>query len=46
VQCRGARSISGDLIEWADDPEAEPQAQADLLRRLVRDPSQRVVEDG
>jgi hypothetical protein len=40
-----ARSISNDLAEWADNAEAEWQAQADLLRQLVPDPSEPVAED-
>ncbi len=40
-----ARSISGDLMEWADDPDAERRAQASLLRQLVPDPSQRAGGD-
>jgi hypothetical protein len=40
-----ARSISSDLVEWADDAASERRVQAELLRQLVPDPSQRVAED-
>ena len=40
-----AASISGDLVAWADDADAERRAQADLLRQLVPDPSQRAAEE-
>lgn len=40
-----AAAISTDLLEWADDADAERRAQADLLRQLVPDPSQRAAED-
>jgi hypothetical protein len=33
-----AESIRRDLLEWAEDPEAERRTQADLLRQLVPDP--------
>jgi hypothetical protein len=38
-----ARSISSDLVDWADDPEAERRVQSDLLRQLVPDPSQPAI---
>lgn len=37
-----AESISGELVEWADDADAERCVQAELLRQLVPDPSYRV----
>jgi hypothetical protein len=39
-----ARDISGDMLEWADDADAERWTQADLLRQLVPDPSHRAAE--
>jgi len=39
VGAEAARSISNDLLEWADNPEFEQQEQAALLRKLVPDPS-------
>lgn len=36
-----AAAISRDLVDWADDPDAEQRVQATLLRQLVPDPSQR-----
>ena len=38
-----AAYISNHLLEWSPDPAAERREQADLLRRLVPDPSQRVL---
>lgn len=40
-----ARSISSDLVEWADDTDTERQAQVELLRDLVADPSEPVGEE-
>jgi hypothetical protein len=36
-----AEAISRDLVDWADDPDAERRVQANLLRQLVPDPTQR-----
>jgi hypothetical protein len=36
-----ADAISNDLLQWADDADAERRTQADLLRQLVVDPSYR-----
>jgi hypothetical protein len=40
-----AHIISRGLLEWMSDPEAEARLQAEWLRRLVPDPSQRAAED-
>lgn len=45
VASDAARSISSDLIEWAEEPEQERQTQADLLRQLVPDASQRAPRE-
>jgi hypothetical protein len=40
-----ARVVSRGLLEWAPDPEVEARLQADALRRLVPDPSQRPASE-
>jgi hypothetical protein len=40
-----ARVMSRGLLEWAPDQEAEARVQAESLRRLVPDPSQRAPSD-
>lgn len=35
-----ARSISSDMVDWADDAGLEFERQANLLREIVSDPSQ------
>lgn len=36
-----AKSISGDLLQWAEDANREARLQTDVLRQLVPDPSHR-----
>lgn len=40
-----AEVVSHDLVDWANDATVEQQAQADLLRQLVADPSQPIADD-